>query len=350
MSVPVPANTTIDIYRFGTAPPAAPAYAGVPCHLQADWCGGQESGEKGRPAVNTYTHVALLDPGIDIRETWVATPQAGTSRKAAGKIAVAGNSASIPNVTVAAGELLVVNVAFRCAGLVIESATPTFNGQPMNFVVAIGNLITLANGNYLNLGHYYATNSGTGDIVYDTSTTDNPATGIAMNGSIVTGLMNIAQDGSASSSLGTSCGPQNSNSPPDYLEAFAAVNNGAADEPNWSWQNPFSDGNQVVGLDAGGGQAGNFFIADAYDLVEANPVHMNYSGGTGGVGCILAAYSKAAAPATNNPDTAYAPNQNGTPFYVVFVQRVGKGTPFDHKRVYLQRCAGGVIPWPTNDL
>jgi hypothetical protein len=350
MSVPVPTNTTIDIYRSGTAPPAAPAVAGVPCHLKADWCGGQEHGDKDRPTVNNYTHLALMDPSIDIRETWLASQVAGTTRKGAGKVAVAGNTATIPSATVAAGELLVVNIAFRCVGLVPDAATPTFNGQDMVQVVTIQNIITLANGNKLNLGHYYSTSSGTGDIVYDTSLTTNPATGIAINGSIVTGLTNITQDGSANSGMGTSCGPQSSSNPPDYLEAFAAVNNGAADEPNWSWQNPFSDANQVVGLDAGGGRAGNFFIADAYDLAEPNPVHMNYSGGTGGVGCILASYSQAATGTSNNPDIVYAPNKNGTPFYVVFVERVGKGTPFDHKRVYLQRCAGTVVPWPTSNL
>src|SRR5262249_61972820 len=78
MSVPVPANPTIDIYRSGTAPPAAPAIAGVPCHLKADWCGGQEHGDKDRPAGNSYTHLALLDPGLDSLEHWLAAQMAGT--------------------------------------------------------------------------------------------------------------------------------------------------------------------------------------------------------------------------------------------------------------------------------
>ena len=350
MSVPVPANTTIDIYRSGTAPPAAPAAAGVPCHLTADWAGGQEHGDKGRPPINNYTHIALVDPAIDIRETWVATQQPATTRRGLGSVAVALNVANINNVTVLAGQLLVVNIAFRCIGLIGNPAVPTFLNQPMTLVVNSYNIITLANGNMLNLGQFFATNTGTGNLVYNTSGTNNPATGIAMNGSIVSGLTGIASDGSASSFSGTSCGPLSSNNPPDYIEAFAAVNNGAADKSNWSWQSPFTDANQVIGLDSGGGQSGNFFIADAYDLAEANPVSMQYSGGSGGVGCLMAAYKQAAFTTVNNPDSAYVPNQNGTPFFVVFVQRVGKGTAFDHKRVFLQRCSGPVVPWPTNDL
>jgi hypothetical protein len=344
MAVPVPWNTTIDIYRAGTAPPTAPAVAGVPCHLKADWLGGQEHGERNRPAVSNYTHIALVDRAIDIRETWQG--QGGTTRRGAGKVAVAGNAASITSVSVAAGELLVVNIAFRTAGLFNGNPAVIFNGQAMTRVAGVVN--TLANMNTINVAHYYATNSGTGSITLDTSGSANPATGIAMNGSIVTGLSNIAPDGNASS-LGVSCGPVATSNPPDYIEAFTAVNNGASDEPNWTWQNPFTDGNQVVGLDSGGGQAGNFFIADAYDLAEANHVSMTYSGGTGGIGCIEAAYSQAGG-AANNPDIAYNPNKNGTPFYVVFVERVGKGTPIDHKRVYLQRGPGPVVPWPTNDL
>jgi hypothetical protein len=350
MAVPLPLNTTIDIYRSGTAPPATPAAAGIPCHLKADWVGGQEHGERNRPAVNNYTHIALVDPATDLRETWLANVQAGTTRKGAGKAAVAASSVSISNVTLAAGELLALNLVFRTSGLVVNPATPTFNGQAMTLAIDFYNLLTLANGNKLHLGHYYASNSGTGAIAFDTSSDTNPANGIAINGSIVTGLSNITQDGTDGSTSGTTCGPANCTSPPDYLEALAAVNNGASDEINWSWQSPFTDGGQVVGLDAGGGQAGNFFVADAYDLAETNAVHMNYSGGTGGKGCFLVGYSKAAAGSSNNPDTVYVPTKTGTPFTVVFVERVGKGTPFDHKRVYLQRESGLVVPWPTNDV
>jgi len=349
MAVPLPFNTTIDIYRSGSAPPAAPAAAAVPCHLKADWLGGQEHGEENRPTVNNYTHIALIDPASDIRETWSpASLQAATSRKAAGKVSGFGQEAILFNVTIAPGELLAINIAYRCTGSVVTTATPTFNGQNMTKFLAEDNFITLANGDKLNLEHWYISNSGIGNIVYDTSHTPNPATAVAMNGSIITGLNNIAADGNAHSTTGTSCGPLAGSNPPDYIEAFAAVNNVSSDQPNWSWQSPFQDANQICGVDSGGGPAGNFWIADAYVVAESSSVSMNYSGGTGGKGCFMAAYSQAAAG--NNPDTVFSPNQHGTPFVVVFVERVGKGTPFDHKRAYLQRGSGLIVPWPSNDL
>jgi hypothetical protein len=48
-------------------------------------------------------------------------------------------------------------------------------------------------------------------------------------------------------------------------------------------------------------------------------------------------------------DTIYVPSYpGGTPFYVIFVGRRGRGTAADHKRVFLQRLA--VPAWPTNNL
>jgi hypothetical protein len=46
-------------------------------------------------------------------------------------------------------------------------------------------------------------------------------------------------------------------------------------------------------------------------------------------------------------DHVWVPNQNGTRFRVVFVERVDRDTPADHKRVYLDRRQPA---WPTNDL
>lgn len=46
-------------------------------------------------------------------------------------------------------------------------------------------------------------------------------------------------------------------------------------------------------------------------------------------------------------DTVYVPDQNGTPFKVVFIERVQRGTAHDHKRVYLDRQTP---TWPTNEL
>ncbi len=41
-----------------------------------------------------------------------------------------------------------------------------------------------------------------------------------------------------------------------------------------------------------------------------------------------------------NWDTVYVPDQNGTPFVVIFVERVGYGTGSDYKRVYAEGDAG----------
>ena len=69
MSVPVPTNTTCDIYRNGVAPPTAPSVAGVPCLLKNDWRGGQEAGDH---QVNTltWTHIMLVDAAVDIRDAY----------------------------------------------------------------------------------------------------------------------------------------------------------------------------------------------------------------------------------------------------------------------------------------
>ncbi len=46
-------------------------------------------------------------------------------------------------------------------------------------------------------------------------------------------------------------------------------------------------------------------------------------------------------------DAVYIPDGNGTRFIVTFVERVQRGSPFEHKRVYLDRQTP---PWPTNEL
>jgi hypothetical protein len=70
MALPVPSNTSCDIYRNGNAPPAAPDVAGVPCYLTCDWRGGQEAGD--RNSVNlTWTHVMLIEINVDLRDSYV---------------------------------------------------------------------------------------------------------------------------------------------------------------------------------------------------------------------------------------------------------------------------------------
>jgi hypothetical protein len=53
---------------------------------------------------------------------------------------------------------------------------------------------------------------------------------------------------------------------------------------------------------------------------------------------------------TTQQDTVYIPDKNGTPFYVIFVERVFRGTANDSKRAYLQRYPGTVGIWPTENL
>ncbi len=69
MSLPVPGNTTCDIYRNGVSPPAAPSVAGVPCQLVPDWRMGQELGGRQVNAL-TWTHILLVDGATDIRDAY----------------------------------------------------------------------------------------------------------------------------------------------------------------------------------------------------------------------------------------------------------------------------------------
>src|SRR5262245_4527836 len=48
-----------------------------------------------------------------------------------------------------------------------------------------------------------------------------------------------------------------------------------------------------------------------------------------------------------NFDNVYVPDQNGTRFSVIFVERKLAGTPHDHKKVYLARWAPA---WPTQEV
>src|SRR5262249_52155253 len=45
-------------------------------------------------------------------------------------------------------------------------------------------------------------------------------------------------------------------------------------------------------------------------------------------------------------DSVYVPDKNGTRFVVIFVERVDRGTPHEHKRVFLDRQ---VPAWPTDN-
>ena len=66
MALPQPPNTTCDIYRVGTAPPAAPATAAVPCVLRPDWRDGQQA----TAGTRDWTHVLLVGPDVDLRDAY----------------------------------------------------------------------------------------------------------------------------------------------------------------------------------------------------------------------------------------------------------------------------------------
>jgi hypothetical protein len=79
MSVPIQPNTTCDIYRNGTMPPAAPAVAGAACYLQPDWRAGQDQGDRaGLPGTLAWTHVLLVDTTVDIRDSYTGALSAAT--------------------------------------------------------------------------------------------------------------------------------------------------------------------------------------------------------------------------------------------------------------------------------
>jgi hypothetical protein len=67
MALPLGANTTCDIYRFGRAPPLAPDVAGVPCFLVPMFGQAKEHGEGDTPT-GKYTHLLLVDVGVDVRD------------------------------------------------------------------------------------------------------------------------------------------------------------------------------------------------------------------------------------------------------------------------------------------
>ena len=71
MAIPIPPNTTCDIYRFGAAPPAAPAVAVVACYLRPDWRAGQEQGDRsGMMDQLVWTHLLLVESSVDIRDAY----------------------------------------------------------------------------------------------------------------------------------------------------------------------------------------------------------------------------------------------------------------------------------------
>ena len=75
MALPQSPNTTCDIYRVATTPPAAPAVAGVPCVLRPDFREGQRASTIAR----VWTHLLLIDPAVDLRDYY--TGASGTAEQ-----------------------------------------------------------------------------------------------------------------------------------------------------------------------------------------------------------------------------------------------------------------------------
>lgn len=74
MGLPVPANTTCDIYRHANSPPAAPDVPGVACHLASGYFSEvHQAATTGGVSGSTYrhTHVMLVDLSVDVRDPYL---------------------------------------------------------------------------------------------------------------------------------------------------------------------------------------------------------------------------------------------------------------------------------------
>jgi hypothetical protein len=70
MALPVPPNTTCDVYRNGNSPPSDPDVAGVPGHLTPAFRAGMEMNEAAVISAICYTHVLLVETATDIRDAY----------------------------------------------------------------------------------------------------------------------------------------------------------------------------------------------------------------------------------------------------------------------------------------
>ena len=70
MTIPI-ANVTLDIYREGNSPPAAPDVAAVPGHLSPTFRLGLHRGRLLDPA-QRFSHVLLVAADVDVRDIYDA--------------------------------------------------------------------------------------------------------------------------------------------------------------------------------------------------------------------------------------------------------------------------------------
>jgi hypothetical protein len=71
MPLPLPPNTTCDIYRGGAGPPDPPSVAGVVCHLQAALLDAPMAGPAAESPLR-FTHRMLVALNTDIRDRYDA--------------------------------------------------------------------------------------------------------------------------------------------------------------------------------------------------------------------------------------------------------------------------------------
>ena len=83
MGLPIATNTTGDIYRSANAPPAAPDVAGVAIYLASDWRASHQAANVAASTVYRWTHFALLDVGVDLRDCYAGP--AGSPTKIPGE-------------------------------------------------------------------------------------------------------------------------------------------------------------------------------------------------------------------------------------------------------------------------
>ena len=76
MALSFAANNTFDLYHNSGMPPALPDIAAVPCFLRPDFAAGQERGDR-NVADLTWTHVALVDAALDIRDRYAGGSTVG---------------------------------------------------------------------------------------------------------------------------------------------------------------------------------------------------------------------------------------------------------------------------------
>ena len=72
MPLPVPANTTFDLFRSGKVPPLDPDLEGVPGYLRPAFRWGLEAGQGLADAAQRFSHIVLVAADIDIRDAYNA--------------------------------------------------------------------------------------------------------------------------------------------------------------------------------------------------------------------------------------------------------------------------------------